>query len=166
MAEEVAGPSTELVARARAHPGVEEAWRGVVSRADRHHQEILVVDDDPDIREGLQDLLEDEGFVVTVAAHGREALAIVRGGQLPSLILLDLMMPVMNGQEFKAALREDPLARELPVIAMTAGDPRTAPGDVACVIRKPLRLSELLAAIRQQLSKATVAERVRRSSAA
>jgi CheY-like chemotaxis protein len=138
-----------------------------VSAGDPHLQEILVVDDDPDIREGLQDFLEDEGFLVTTAAHGREALAILRGGQLPSLILLDLMMPVMNGQEFKAALRDEPVACALPVIAMTAGDPRTAPSDVACVMRKPVRLSDLLAAIRRHLSQPSpVAEPVRRSSAA
>lgn len=68
-------------------------------------QHILIVDDEADLRDTLKDLLELLGFSVITAANGREALKLMQESGIPCLILLDLMMPVMNGWEFLAALK-------------------------------------------------------------
>jgi CheY-like chemotaxis protein len=80
---------------------------------------VLVVDDDADIREVMQTILESEGYVVLLAADGEDALAMLRTGVRPSLILLDMMMPHMNGLEFRAAQLQDPELAALPVVALT-----------------------------------------------
>jgi len=81
---------------------------------------ILVVDDDPDIRTALSELLESEGYEVMGAANGAAALAQLRAGARPCAILLDLMMPFMNGWEFRAEQLRDPALREIPVVLLTA----------------------------------------------
>ncbi len=83
--------------------------------------EVLVVDDDPDARARLRTMLERDGWTVAEASHGREALARV-AVQSPALILLDLMMPIMNGFDFLAALRGRPGCRDIPVVVLTARD--------------------------------------------
>ena len=65
--------------------------------------QILVVEDDPDAREALIDVLEISGYSAEPAGNGREAIDLLRQSSLPSLIILDLQMPVMNGWEFRAA---------------------------------------------------------------
>jgi CheY-like chemotaxis protein len=82
---------------------------------------ILVVDDDPDIREALQDVLEYEGYSVLLAANGAEALTVLASSAPPSLILLDLMMPVMDGFKFRAKQLEDPRFASVPVVIVSAG---------------------------------------------
>src|SRR5690606_16492213 len=74
---------------------------------------MLVVEADVDVRETLEDILESEGYTVTTAANGQEALERLSGAALPCVVLLDLMMPVMNGREFLAALRRDPVLANL-----------------------------------------------------
>ncbi|MDP8924086.1 MAG: response regulator [Chloroflexota bacterium] len=81
---------------------------------------VLVVDDDPGIRTLLHVALEDEGYSVDSATNGREALDKIHHDQ-PSAILLDLMMPVMDGWSFLAACRRDGLCRDVPIIVMSAG---------------------------------------------
>jgi CheY-like chemotaxis protein len=84
---------------------------------------VLIVDDDRDIRELLAETLENHGFSVLVAAHGGEALEIVRRMDVPpKMILLDLMMPVMDGYAFLDARRDDPRLLRVPVAVVTAGD--------------------------------------------
>jgi CheY-like chemotaxis protein len=116
-----------------------------------HDHLVLVVDDQVDIRVALQDLLEIHGFFVRTAANGRVALEMLKAGPLPCVMVLDLMMPVMNGQQLSAALRSDPdeRLRGLPIIVMTAGDASEAPKDAIRVMCKPLRSSELLATIHE-----------------
>ncbi len=77
---------------------------------------ILVVEDDAETREAMQSLLELNGYTVTTAVDGREALERLRGGLKPSLILLDLMMPGMDGFEFVNEKRQDPQLSPIPVI--------------------------------------------------
>ena len=86
---------------------------------------VLIVDDDGDVRTGIADLLEDEGYTCLLAEQGLEALETLRL-QLPSLILLDLVMPVMNGVEFLTRLRRDPRYRDIPTVVMTAANERVA----------------------------------------
>jgi DNA-binding response OmpR family regulator len=80
---------------------------------------VLVVDDEPMIRETLVQVLKDEGYVVDMAVDGETALACVRAAR-PDAILLDLMMPGMNGRQFLQALRDDPAFEGVPVMLMTA----------------------------------------------
>jgi two-component system, chemotaxis family, chemotaxis protein CheY len=113
-------------------------------------QTLLVVDDDRDIREALQDVLEGAGYHVHLAGDGREALACLHRGCCPDLILLDLMMPRMNGFEFRdVQRREEPLCH-IPVLLASADPelPRAARAlGVAGYLRKPLDLDDLLGAV-------------------
>lgn len=81
---------------------------------------VLVVDDDLSVRTALKELFETEGYAVAVAANGRAALNHLRGGLRPSVILLDLMMPVMDGWDFRAEQLADPALKDLPVFILTA----------------------------------------------
>jgi CheY-like chemotaxis protein len=84
---------------------------------------ILLVEDDRDIREILAETLEEEGFDVVTAENGRMALDEIRGtSSSPSAILLDLMMPVMDGYAFLEERRRDPALASIPVAIITAGD--------------------------------------------
>jgi CheY-like chemotaxis protein len=83
-------------------------------------QTILVVDDDAGIRTALRDLLEMEGYSVTEAANGLAALGKLRAGLRPAVILLDLMMPVMDGWDLRTEQLRDPELRGIPVLIVTA----------------------------------------------
>ena len=84
-------------------------------------KKILIVEDDEVIREVLRDLLESEGYVVECAANGEEGIqALRREGPLPSLILLDIMMPVKDGFEFRYEQEQDSTLAGVPVVVMTA----------------------------------------------
>lgn len=100
--------------------------RQVRSRAATAHsvdpsRSILVVDDEMIICELLTDVLTEEGYQVVTAANGQEALDYLRQNSPPCLILLDMMMPVMDGPAFRSRQRSDPALTEIPVIVMTAG---------------------------------------------
>jgi CheY-like chemotaxis protein len=82
---------------------------------------VLVVDDDPEMRDMLRRALEKDGLAVLEAEHGQAALAAI-ARRRPALVLLDLMMPVMDGFEFLRALRATPEGRALPVVVLTARD--------------------------------------------
>ena len=87
--------------------------------------DVLVVEDDRDTREMIERFLELEGFGVGSAANGAAALAALERGRRPRVILLDLMMPVMNGWEFREAQRRQPDLASIPVVVVTAAGPRT-----------------------------------------
>lgn len=108
---------------------------------------ILIVDDEADIRDSLQEFFEDEGFAVTTAANGAEGLAALRSGEPPGVIILDLLMPVMDGTEMFEQLQADPTLAQLPVIISTS-DPRRAPSGVL-TMKKPVNLARLLTTVRQ-----------------
>lgn len=105
---------------------------------------ILLVDDDPELRQSLVDLLEDEGHRTRTASSGREALQILGGPELPRLILLDLMMPDLNGWQFCELQRQDPRLASVPVLVVTAARSlaQTPPG--VDVLFKPFSLEEVL----------------------
>jgi CheY-like chemotaxis protein len=109
---------------------------------------ILVVDDEPAIREALVELLASEGYRAHGLAGGGEALDWLRR-ERASLVLVDLVMPVMNGAELVGRLRADPELRTVPVVLMTAATPvRGEPPPAADgVLRKPFELHELLEAV-------------------
>jgi CheY-like chemotaxis protein len=110
---------------------------------------LLVVEDDEMIREALTELLRDEGAHVTPAANGREALQQLRSSHAVDLILLDLMMPVMDGWEFRVEQRADPALAPIPLIAMSADMSAKARAIAAdAYLRKPLDFNELVGRIR------------------
>lgn len=115
---------------------------------------ILVVDDEVGIADTLAAVLGDEGYRVMLAVNGRQALERARAAEAPpDLILLDYMMPVMNGAETFAALQADPALASIPVILMSAVAPPPVralfPGDA--YLEKPFQLEELLAAIAKRI---------------
>lgn len=118
---------------------------------------ILLVDDDYDIRSVLCEVLEQEGFAVGVATNGREALTYLEGNPAPSLILLDLMMPVMNGFEFRELQVANPRWSEIPVIVMSADGGQQNPSKQdrlkgAVFVKKPPDLQDFLEAVHSQVT--------------
>lgn len=111
---------------------------------------VMVVDDDEDILETYAALLESAGYQVLTARNGKVALEQLRSGPRPSLILLDLMMPVMNGWTFRKELLANPNLASIPV-AVFSGDYRAlceeAPPAVEAVFRKPVDLDALMLTI-------------------
>jgi CheY-like chemotaxis protein len=120
---------------------------------------ILVVDDQPAIREMFAALLEDEGYTVACAANGKDALDYLRQAkELPGLILLDLAMPVMTGYEFLNEQRHDAMLASIPVILMTARghfEQELVDVHAADYIHKPTDLDALLGAIRYHYAATT-----------
>ncbi len=109
---------------------------------------VLVVDDDPDILDAICDILEAEGYRVARARHGQEALAQV-DGERPDVILLDLMMPVMDGVAFAQALRLRPAASSVPIVVISAdGNPQRA-ASVGAIgyLAKPFDIEALLSQV-------------------
>lgn len=109
---------------------------------------ILIVEDDEEIREPLKVLFTHEGYIVHTAVNGHMALQVLERIPTPSLILLDLMMPVMNGWEFLRAQKADPRLSSIPVIVVTAAsdqDARQAPASL--VLKKPFELRSLIRAV-------------------
>jgi CheY-like chemotaxis protein len=107
---------------------------------------ILIVDDETDIRETLEDFLTDAGFTVRSAADGAAALRLLAEPELPSVVILDLIMPILDGNEVIAAMKKDERLRNVPVI-VTTSDPARAP-DGTAFMRKPVSLPSLLAAVK------------------
>lgn len=111
---------------------------------------VLVVDDDYAVLDSMKDVLEDEGYEVFLAANGLEALKELWKGTRPCVILLDLMMPVMNGWEFREVQLRDGGLAAIPTIIVTAhnrAEESAAELKAASCIRKPVRPDALLEAI-------------------
>lgn len=114
--------------------------------------QILVVEDDNLIRESLVELLDSEGFRVEEAEHGKAALRLLESGATPSVILLDLMMPEMNGWELLQVLRNDARFKTIPVIVVSAaGDHQNYPRLATAYLKKPVDVDALLNEITRQL---------------
>jgi two-component system chemotaxis response regulator CheY len=109
---------------------------------------ILVVDDDEDIRYALGDTLEAEGYSVVLAEDGRDALdKLLALPAPPCVILLDLMMPNMDGLQFRAAQQRDPALSSIPVVILSADaqvKQKAAAMDAAGCMAKPVRIADLL----------------------
>lgn len=108
---------------------------------------VMVVEDDEDIRDSVRDILEGEGYQVCTAANGQEALAALLRAARPCLILLDLMMPVMDGQQFLARLRSQPSFADIPVVVVSAIS-NAAPA-AEDFIKKPFDADVLIKAVKK-----------------
>jgi len=103
---------------------------------------VLIVDDDVDIRETLRDVLEDEGFEVAMASNGIEAMTCLGDRRDIRVVVLDLAMPLMDGEQVYRAMRADPRLARIPVVVATS-DPTRAPTDLP-LMKKPIRLDRLI----------------------
>ena len=114
---------------------------------------VLVVEDDALLRETLEEVLRDEGHEVRTAAHGQEALDLMDEWH-PELIILDLMMPVMDGYTFLEVRRKDPALASIPLAVATAGRSidRDRIGSGAAIVQKPFNVPELLRVLHQLAS--------------
>ncbi len=112
---------------------------------------ILVVEDDVDLRSSLRHLLEAEAYEVLESGDGAEALAKVRAGAHPSLILLDLMMPGMNGWQFMDEVRVYSVLRKVPIIVVSAYGSADGVRSVGATdyLRKPFDAEMLLGMVRR-----------------
>jgi signal transduction histidine kinase len=127
-------------------PGGDSVRRG--RRPPTAKKEILLVEDDRAIREAVQEILEDEGYAVSMAENGLAALEGLRAGAIPDLIVLDLRMPVMDGWQFRAAQKGDASIADIPVVAISAdGSAKAEAIDAHAYLRKPLSPEALLDAV-------------------
>jgi CheY-like chemotaxis protein len=111
---------------------------------------VLLVEDDLGVRQAISDSLGDEGYSVVAVENGREALDWLRGGGQPCMILLDLFMPVMSGEEFRAEQLRHSVCPDVPVVIVTAaldGAARAQALGANGWLRKPLSLDRLLAVV-------------------
>ena len=111
---------------------------------------VLLVDDDRDIRETLGELLADEGFQVEASWNGQTALARLEEGFRPDVIVLDLMMPAMDGLTFRAQQRKNPALAHIPVVGLTAFPSPNA--DFEC-LTKPVRFATLVERLRRAVGR-------------
>ena len=115
---------------------------------------VLIVDDDPDAAGIVREVLEKEGWQVTTAHNGREALDLLTHGVVVHLILLDLVMPVMNGVELLRILKSYTRLAAIPVVVFSGHDPAAhfdMTGKFAGYLSKPVTGQELLATVRRVL---------------
>lgn len=117
---------------------------------------ILVVDDEHAVVEALRALLEDEGYAVTTAANGEEALTAIDDGSEADLVLLDVMMPRLDGRGVLRAIHAHPTRRALPVIMMSAAVDPLPPEELggAVFLAKPFEMPRLLRTIERLLRQA------------
>ena len=136
------------------HDGSSPSTRDGSSPSTRRRSEVvkrsstvLVVEDDPDIRDVLREMLEPEGYEVATAEHGEDALAWLRTHLAPCAILLDLMMPVMDGPTFLRALRAEGSLSDIPVVVLSAAGPdllASTADDVMARLPKPIQPDAVL----------------------
>jgi CheY-like chemotaxis protein len=112
---------------------------------------VMVVDDDPSIRESMSQLLDAEGYIVLLADNGQTALDLLKKTpHFPCLIVLDLAMPVMDGRHFLEIRARDPILRDIPVVVVSANQPLSQPMEgIDAYIRKPVNVDRLIDVIDQ-----------------
>jgi CheY-like chemotaxis protein len=119
----------------------------------KHCDDVLVVDDDADMIEVFEIVLQDAGYETRSAFNGQQALEAVAAGGLPALIVLDMLMPVMNGWQFAAAFHAK-YGYEVPIVIATAAEHVHSAGngiDPVLVLPKPFEVSDLLRVVARHL---------------
>jgi CheY-like chemotaxis protein len=133
-------------------PPADAPWEEHHRRSAAAHCPVLIVEDDADLREMMAQLLTLEGYGTATVSNGREALRYLHEGEVPKVILLDLMMPVMDGWEFRRRQQSDPDRKlaDLPVIVLSALDQQRASNlEASAFLKKPLDFDRLLELVRQ-----------------
>jgi CheY-like chemotaxis protein len=122
---------------------------------------IMIVEDDVEINEILKETLELASYKTISASNGKEALAILNKTKwLPDLILLDLMMPVMNGWEFAAAAKQNRKFASIPILVISAFIDNATFVDSVGYLEKPIILSQLLSVVESHLHEGEHAQRL------
>lgn len=116
---------------------------------------VMVVEDDPSIREVVTQILKFEGYTVHTAENGQQALDQLKRIPYPVLILLDLMMPVMNGWQFLEVRKKNAVLAALPVVVVSAIADQNGTPDATEVIRKPPDIDSLLGVVHHHCRRAT-----------
>jgi DNA-binding response OmpR family regulator len=129
-------------------------------KATRDREAILLVEDEDELRDVLTDILEDEGYDVIPASNGKQARDYLDTAR-PSVIILDLMLPIMNGWEYLRALRSDERFASIPVLVTTGVD-RDRPPGASAILKKPYSVGELVEILGRLLGRAPAADRVSR----
>jgi CheY-like chemotaxis protein len=109
---------------------------------------VLLLEDEPELRDLIREALELNGYSVVAVSNGREALEAMKDIEHICVVLLDLLMPQMNGWDFFQALRERPEMGEVPVVVHSSA-PSEAPAGVTRVLRKPMQLARLLSVVHE-----------------
>lgn len=120
---------------------------------------ILLIEDDPDIRESIVDILEDESFRVATAVDGEDGLERLRSGEAPDLILLDLLMPRMDARAFRKEQLRVPAWAAIPTVIMSAdlrAEEKARELSAAAGVSKPVEIDALLAVMRAALDGRTI----------
>jgi CheY-like chemotaxis protein len=112
---------------------------------------VLIVEDERDLREMMRDALELNGYTVVTAEDGRDALAKISGIENVCLVILDLLMPVMNGWDFLQKMRERSELASVPVVVHTSA-PGPIPPGVTRVLQKPILFDRLISVVREYCS--------------
>ena len=107
-------------------------------------QSVLVVEDDEDIRTAMVDILESEGYQTESATNGQEALDLLRKINKPCLVLLDMMMPIMNGRQFLDRVMEDAVLAPIPVLVVSAIADKTDTEGAVGFLKKPVDIDMVL----------------------
>jgi len=131
--------------------------RGGITAAEMPSATVLLVEDNDGIRDSVAECLASEGYAVCPVANGAEALVALRTTERPSVILVDLVMPVMDGAELIEALRADASWRTIPVVLMTAAASTDALPPADGILEKPFELDDLLAAVERHARPAAAA---------
>jgi CheY-like chemotaxis protein len=113
---------------------------------------VLVVEDEEELREMMREALELNGYAVATAQEGQEALEAIAGIDHLCLVLLDLLMPGMNGWEFFMKMRQRPELASVPVVVHSSA-PNRAPDGVTRVLKKPVELERLLSIVGEYCAK-------------
>jgi CheY-like chemotaxis protein len=135
-----------------------DRWRDPMPR-------VLIIEDDADLREHIRSTLEAQGYRVECAAHGRQAFDLLRATDDVRLVLLDLLMPVMSGWEFRSRQLVEPRWATIPTVVMTATTTlEEAAVEADDLLQKPFTVPELLAVVRRHCGRPPVAAAPRDSS--
>lgn len=112
---------------------------------------VLIIEDDDEIREILAEMLTDKGYPVITARNGVEGLTAMRSSLLPCVVLLDLMMPVMDGWALRREMLADPKLAQIPVVVVSGAadlESKASQLKAACVLTKPVKWPVLLDSVR------------------
>ena len=124
----------------------ENAHEVAVAEAEEGH-DILIVEDEPALRSLLAELLSSRGYRVAMSENGEAAVTYLNSNRAPRLILLDLMMPVMNGWELRDSMLANPKWREIPVAILSALDDVPRALKFVAYIGKPVDIGRLFAVV-------------------